>query len=106
MRIRFLLTATGISTSTSAASSSSFGNASRPAGRLVFQSSSSNRIQRLLALLSLVIALAWPGDSNASPLKVGQPFPDLILPTIESPAAENIGSHFGKKTLMLIFASW
>ena len=38
--------------------------------------------------------------------KVGEPFPDLRLPTLEDGVSRSIADYRGEKILLHVFASW
>ena len=43
---------------------------------------------------------------DPSRFKVGQRFPDLVLPSIDNGRPTSIAAYRGKKVLLHIFASW
>jgi len=43
---------------------------------------------------------------EASGLKVGEPFPGIVLPTIDDGSAMSLADFRGQKVLLHIFASW
>ena len=54
------------------------------------------------------LALALPGLAAAEiwEPKVGEPFPDLRLPTLEDGISRSISDYRGEKILLHVFASW
>jgi hypothetical protein len=48
---------------------------------------------------------ALPPDLNASRLVAGEPFPDVVLPSLEG-APRTIHEFRGEKLILHIFASW
>lgn len=46
-----------------------------------------------------------PGQS-ASRFEVGEPFPDLSLPSVEDGRPLSLASFRGQKVLLHVFASW
>ena len=57
-----------------------------------------------LFLLITGSQVALPQDSVR--FKVGQPFPDLVLPSVDDGKPTSISAYRGKKVLLHIFASW
>ena len=68
----------------------------------------------LLLVIILVVVLAIWGlvESRAQSslqsigFQVGEPFPDIILPTLEDGSPGSIAQFRGQKILLHIFASW
>ncbi len=58
----------------------------------------------LVALLVTGSQVAMPQDPSR--FKVGQRFPDLVLPSIDNGRPTSIAAYRGKKVLLHIFASW
>jgi hypothetical protein len=66
-------------------------------------------VRLLLVSLVLLWNLALPVGSLAGSevgMKDGQAFPDLLLPSLETGKLERISSFRGRKTLLLVYASW
>jgi hypothetical protein len=59
----------------------------------------------LFALLVTGSQVAMPQDAS-SRFKAGQPFPDLVFPSIDNARPTSIAAYRGKKVLLHIFASW
>jgi hypothetical protein len=57
----------------------------------------------LLALLPSSIGLAQP---TATTFEVGQPFPAIVLPSLEGGKPMAVSDLRGKKLVLHIFASW
>jgi hypothetical protein len=63
-------------------------------------------------LSCLFLTLVWVGEACAQGrgagggFEVGQPFPELAFPSLESGRRASIADFRGKKTLLHIFASW
>ncbi len=57
----------------------------------------------LLAGCATEKPMTFPEDVR---IEVGQPFPGLILPTLEDGSPSAVARFRGKKTLLHIFASW
>ena len=61
-------------------------------------------------VLAAGAALAAGGQSRDArpplPFKVGQPFPDVVLPDLVSGGPRSIGELRGEKLILHIFASW
>ena len=54
--------------------------------------------------LALGVGLAAIGGSPL--LDVGQPLPDLVLPTLEGGQARSLADYRGKPLVLHVFASW
>lgn len=66
------------------------------------------KIYQAVALFTLLI-LGSPvatAQDPAARFKVGQPFPDLVFPSVEGGRPTSIVQYRGKKVLLHIFASW
>ena len=60
-------------------------------------------------ILSLLAAFALLGlGTRAEPpsLEVGQPFPDLALPSVSDGTPMSIADFRGRKVVLHVFASW
>ncbi len=61
-------------------------------------------------VLSILVPLLWAlgsparGDATWEP-RVGEPFPDLALPTLEG-STKSISDFRGQKVILHVFASW
>lgn len=55
----------------------------------------------LLLLLGTPHAEAGPAQTQ-----VGQPFPDLVFPTVDGEQTVRLSDHRGKRVLLIEFASW
>jgi hypothetical protein len=60
---------------------------------------------RLAAVLLAASQMAAPQEPSAR-FKVGEPFPDLVLPSAGNGRPTSIAQYRGKKVLLHIFASW
>lgn len=66
----------------------------------------------LLAALTLVAAIlptmhTPASEANAPALTaVGEPFPDLVFPTVDGQQTVRLSDHRGKRVLLIEFASW
>ena len=60
---------------------------------------------RILMTMTALLLLLAP-DTGAQQIRVGQPFPDLVLPSIEDGSPTSIASYRGKKVFLHVFASW
>ena len=67
-----------------------------------------SRLQLALALLPVLLAgaLAASLDAEEVPVRVGQPFPALVLPALADGAPLSIEQFRGRKVLLHQFASW
>lgn len=66
------------------------------------------KISAVIALFALLITgsqVATAQDAS-SRFKVGEPFPDLVFPSIENGQPASITQYRGRKVLLHIFASW
>ncbi len=64
---------------------------------------------RVLAGLTLaLVALASPGAmaQPKTPFEVGQPFPEIRLPSLDDGKLVSIADFRGEKVILQIFASW
>jgi hypothetical protein len=53
-----------------------------------------------LAIFSMVM------NTTAASIKVGQPFPNIILPSLEDGRSRSIHEFHGEKLMLHLFASW
>jgi hypothetical protein len=65
-----------------------------------------NRIAIALLAMLLASAMASPTARASNPLREGQPFPDLLLPSLADGRPTSIAAFRGKKVILHIFASW
>ena len=72
-----------------------------------------DRFPRLASVSVAAVLLACSGDRPAEStidpvLKVeaGQPFPEIVLPSIEDGRPASLAQYRGKKVLLHVFASW
>ena len=49
---------------------------------------------------------ASPSDAGAYELKVGQPFPNLVLPSLSDGSPLSLAAFRGEKVILHIWASW
>jgi len=49
---------------------------------------------------------ASPSDAGAYELKVGQPFPNLVLPSLSNGSPLSLAAFRGQKVILHIWASW
>jgi hypothetical protein len=57
----------------------------------------------LSALVAIGCAVAAPSESA---FEIGEPFPELVLPSVEDGHPMSIAEFRGKKILLHVFASW
>ena len=57
-------------------------------------------------LTAILVASSTPGRGADVSLRNGHPFPDIHLPSLEDGKLTAMSSFRGKKTLLLVFASW
>jgi len=61
----------------------------------------------LLPAVCVVLFGGNPSPLEADPgMREGHFFPDLYLPSLDDGKLQNISSFRGKKTLLMVFASW
>ncbi len=60
----------------------------------------------LLVLVSLMTADMSSAQVSSYSVKVGQPHPDFILPSVDDGKPIQLSSMRGKKVLLMHFASW
>jgi hypothetical protein len=60
----------------------------------------------LLGLLHWSEAVVWAAQGGSMELKVGQPFPEIVLPSLEDSRPSSITQFRGQKLIVHIFASW
>ncbi|MEM9413891.1 MAG: hypothetical protein AAGA29_00250 [Planctomycetota bacterium] len=62
----------------------------------------------LLLLVCLLMTVATPTPATAGPAQtaVGEPFPDLVFPTVDGEQTVRLSDHRGKRVLLIEFASW
>jgi len=65
-------------------------------------------ILRITIIASLMLAVFVASPSTAAPAQtdVGQPFPDLVFPTVDGEQTVRLSDHRGKRVLLIEFASW
>jgi hypothetical protein len=65
---------------------------------------------RLLFLFALAVVAISLGDTVAKPsstgFKVGEPFPNLVLPSLVDEKPLSLARFRGQKVILHIFASW
>jgi hypothetical protein len=65
---------------------------------------------RLLYLFALAVVAISLGDTVAKPsstgFKVGEPFPNLVLPSLANGKPLSLARFRGEKVILHIFASW
>jgi len=67
----------------------------------------------LLMTFAVLAATVWAIDSiradeptGLPSIKVGQPFPDLVFPSLDDRAPMRLSDFRGKRVLLHVFASW
>jgi hypothetical protein len=60
----------------------------------------------LLAAIICGTLVSFMTATSAGELKSGQPFPDLVLPTLKNGEPASLSEFHGKKLILHIFASW
>lgn len=63
---------------------------------------------RVLTALLATALLLTPTAASAGPAQtaVGDPFPDLVFPTVDGEQTVRLSDHRGKRVLLIEFASW
>ena len=59
-----------------------------------------------LGAIPLVLFFIMAGKMTASALRVGDEFPLLVLPSVETGLPDSVAAYRGKKTVLHVFASW
>lgn len=59
-----------------------------------------------LSLLAVMVGLASATGMAADDLRVGSPFPSLVLPSLEDGRPLAVADFRGRKTVLHIWASW
>ena len=62
------------------------------------------KIRRLLMAVGLVTIS--PGFANGPKIEIGQPFPKILLPSLEDGSPGSVADFLGKKLVLHIWASW
>ena len=65
--------------------------------------------RQLATGLGVILAIAASASGQGKPevgLEVGQPFPEIVLPTIDGEEPMSIASFRGEKVFLILFASW
>ena len=60
----------------------------------------------LLSLWGLPAAGGPAGAGPAGPIVIGQPFPDLVLPSYDDSRPMSVSQLAGDKLVLHVFASW
>ena len=60
----------------------------------------------LVGLLHWSGAAVWAAQGLSMELKVGHPFPGIVLPSLEDGRPSSIAQFRGQKLILHIFASW
>ncbi len=60
---------------------------------------------RTILLCAAMLPLALPASGSAE-LKEGQPFPALVLPSLDSGEPLSVADFRGRKIALHVFASW
>ena len=63
-------------------------------------------VPALLLLGALLASPAEPAQSDGYEPRVGEPFPRLVLPSLEDGSPLSVTSFPGKKLVLHIWASW
>lgn len=63
---------------------------------------------RCAAAITLIMTLLLGPSALAGPAQteIGQPFPDLVFPTVDGQQTVRLSDHRGKRVLLIEFASW
>lgn len=65
------------------------------------------RLGAILAMASfLTLGVCASQARSAMTLRVGEPFPDIVLPALEDGAPRSILDYRGRKVVLHVFASW
>lgn len=60
-----------------------------------------------IAAIACVLVLSWPVHAQGLGLiKKGEPFPELVLPSMEDGTPMSIADFRGRRVMLHVFASW
>ncbi len=65
-----------------------------------------SRYKAILLAISVSVALGTGASAQSPQFEVGQPFPDIVLPSLEDGRPTSIADFRGKKLILHVFASW
>lgn len=57
-------------------------------------------------LCACLVILMSSEQGRAAELKTGEPFPSLVLPSVETELPDSLLAYRGRKTVLHVFASW
>ena len=60
----------------------------------------------VVAVLSALSIAMSPSVIEAAELKAGEPFPDLVFPSLDGGAPVSLSDFRGNKVVLHVFASW
>jgi len=60
----------------------------------------------IIAVLMLGVFVATPAPAGVAQTAVGEPFPDLVFPTVDGEQTVRLSDQRGKRVLLIEFASW
>lgn len=64
------------------------------------------RFKALALAMTVSVALGAGASAQSPQFEVGQPFPDIVLPSLENGGPASIADFRGKKVILHVFASW
>ena len=64
------------------------------------------RVTKSLITIGLCAAALPAAAGRTGPIEVGEPFPDLRLPTLEDGRLRSIADFRGERLVLHVFASW
>ncbi len=65
-----------------------------------------SRYKAIALAITVSIALGADALAQSPHFEVGQPFPDIVLPSLEDGRPASIADFRGKKLILHVFASW
>jgi hypothetical protein len=64
------------------------------------------RILSVLFIAAVLLPTATAASGAPAQTEVGQPFPDLVFPTVDGESTVRLSDHRGTRVLLIEFASW
>lgn len=65
-----------------------------------------NRLSMIAALVVSALLGFLPVEGQSMDISVGEPFPDLLLPSLDGGSPMSIADFQGEKVMLHVFASW
>ena len=64
------------------------------------------RYKAIALAMTVSVALGAGASAQSPQFEVGQPFPEIVLPSLEDGRPTSIADYRGKKVILHVFASW